>query len=284
MDIHFSRCNIEARHSSHLGQAELVNYSWNNPVDSVGTNDFSILQLCLLPIPKSSRACFTEHWQKNRFENFGSLSLLPAGQVVHCKSDQRKQSSVFCGFDPQAIEEYAGQAVAWDDYPLERLLDINSPRLKYLLTQLHEELRAPGFGSDIMTELIMGQVVIELFRYLSGQLEKQSNGGLSSRNLQLIEQRVAEDPAPPSIGELARLCQLSTRHLSRAFRVNKGISIGAYIAEWRIRHAKLLLESGASIKSVAYSVGFSAPSNFTAAFQRETGKTPTQFLRQLGRI
>nr|NIQ00855.1 AraC family transcriptional regulator [Nitrospinaceae bacterium] len=67
------------------------------------------------------------------------------------------------------------------------------------------------------------------------------------------------------------------RQLTRAFRVSRGRSIGSYIAGHRVDHAKRLLASGMSVKAVAFETGFSASSNFTTAFVRETGETPRQY-------
>ena len=283
MRHHHSSRTIEAKHKTELGQVALVNYSWDEPIDVTGASDLHILQLCLLPLPKTSEARFEQHWGDNRFESFGPISLLPARQTVHCRSELRQQKSVFCGFDQAAIENWMEQRIDWEHYPFEQLLDIKNSKLRNLLLGVCEELSRPNFGSEIMVELITGQVVVELCRHLAGLNETKAYGGLSARNLRLIEERVSEQVLPPSIRELADLCDLSTRHLSRAFRTSRGLSIGEYISEWRIHHAKQLLASGTSVKSVAYSVGFSAPSNFTTAFVRETGVTPTQYLRQVRR-
>lgn len=281
MEHHISSCNIEAKYRSKAGQVELVNYSWDQPIDVKGQCNFHILQFCLLPLPETSKACFEEHWGKSRFESFGQISLLPAGQVVHCRSSIRQHKSVFCSFKNNQLEEWLEQTIDWDHYPFEKLLNIGNARLRNLLQYISEELESPGFHSDTVIELATGQVVIELSRHLSSLKEQKTVGGLSSRNLRMIEQRLSEDALPPSIEELANLCSLSGRHLSRAFHVSKGRSLGDYITEWRIHHAKRLLATGCSVKAVAYSVGFSAPSNFTTAFIRETGKKPSEFRRQI---
>ncbi len=110
-----------------------------------------------------------------------------------------------------------------------------------------------------------------------GLEEKQVAGGLPGWRLRLIDQRLHDEPMPPSLAELAELCRLSVRQLSRAFRASRGQSIGSYIAERRLDHARRMLTAGMSVKAVAYSTGFSAPSNFTAAFVRATGETPRQY-------
>lgn len=81
----------------------------------------------------------------------------------------------------------------------------------------------------------------------------------------------------PSLDELATLCNLSVRQLTRGFRVRRGYSIGEYVANSRINGAKRLLASGENIKAVAYLLGFSSPSAFSYAFRRATGMTPGEF-------
>lgn len=281
MGHHISSCNIEAKYQTQVGRVELVNYSWQEPIDIKGSCDFHILQFCLLPLPENSKACFAEHWGSHRFENFGQISLLPAGQTVHCRSSIQQHKSVYCSFKHSQLETWLEQTINWEHYPFEKLLNIGNARMRHLLQCISEELENPGFHSETLIELTTGQLVIELCRHLNSLTEQKVTGGLSARNLRLIDQRLSEETIPPTVEELAELCHLSSRHMSRAFSASKGRSLGDYITEWRIHHAKKLLASGKSVKAVAYSVGFSAPSNFTTAFVRETGKKPSEFRRQV---
>ena len=70
---------------------------------------------------------------------------------------------------------------------------------------------------------------------------------------------------------------MSTRHLTRAFKATKNQSLGAYIADFRMATARRMLMAGHSVKAVAYSVGFTSPSNFSTAFRNATGMTPSDF-------
>jgi AraC family transcriptional regulator len=67
------------------------------------------------------------------------------------------------------------------------------------------------------------------------------------------------------------------RQLTRGFRASRGFSIGSHIAASRVEYAKQLLKSDRCVKTVAYAMGFTAPSNFSAAFRRATGQTPRQY-------
>ncbi len=269
---------------SEMARVSLVEYNWDEPIDITGCASSYLLQLVFFPVRHVSKACFPDHWGKNRFERFGEISLLPPYERVHCITDLREQRSLCFHLDPTAVEQWTGRKADWSHYPLEKLLDISSSRIRNLLLTLSEELQSPGFGSDYLMEMVSGQLIIELSRYIGEMDENKVQGGLSARNLRLVEERVRGEARPPSIGELARMCNLSVRHLSRAFSASMGRSIGEYITEWRIEHARRLLASGSSIKSVSYEVGFSAPSNFSTAFLRETGESPTQYrLRAMGR-
>ena len=56
--------------------------------------------------------------------------------------------------------------------------------------------------------------------------------------------------------ELARLCNLSSRQLQRAFRRRFGRSPQDWLNELRIENAQQLLLSGETVKSVALNLGF----------------------------
>lgn len=257
---------------------------WDGPIDVQGTGKSHHLQLSLLPNSINARGCFMDHWSPHRFEPFGQVFFLPAQQTVRAISDCRKQISIVCSFEPEVVEQWLEQDIDWEKCRLENALDVANTRIRSLLFQIGEELRTPSFAGEAMIELMVAQTSIELSRYLMGLEEETLMGGLPAWRLRLIEQRLAEDSIPPSLTELAELCRLSVRHLSRAFKVSRGRSIGSYIAEHRINHAKRLLASGMSVKAVAYQTGFSAPSNFSAAFLRATGESPKQFrLRVTGK-
>jgi AraC family transcriptional regulator len=267
----------EAEMKIGLGHIELVHRYWYEPIDVVGTANAHRLELCLTPPSKNARGCFVEHWSPHRFERIGNVFLLPANQAVRAKSDCRQQQSLVCSFLPEAVAAWFEEDLLWTDARLQASLDIASPSVRSLLFRLGEEVRNPGFASTAMVESIASQIAIELARYCIGIEEQKATGGLSPWKLRLIDERLAEPGAPPSLSELATLCGLSVRHLTRAFRISRCRSIGSYITECSINQAKRLLASGVCIKSVAYSMGFNSPSNFSSAFRRATGETPREY-------
>ena len=70
-----------------------------------------------------------------------------------------------------------------------------------------------------------------------------------------------------------------------AFQKRYGIGISRYVTSVRVGHAReLLMYSRRSIKEIALDCGFSDQNYFSKVFLKETGKTPTQFRREEGRI
>jgi AraC family transcriptional regulator len=129
----------------------------------------------------------------------------------------------------------------------------------------------------MLVELLAAQMAIELARYCTAIRDTSTTGRLAPWRLRLIEERLAEVKEPPTLAELAALCKLSVRQLTRGFRASHGCSIGDHVAQSRLDNAKRLLATDQSIKAIAYSLGFSSPSSFSYAFRRAVGETPRQF-------
>ena len=266
-----------------FGRVQLVRQSWDERIDIHGVPDAHHLELSLLPRSANARGCFPERWGPHRFEPIGEMFLLPAHEAIHAISDCQHQHSVICRFDPAAVTEWFEDELQWTDGRLLASLDITSNNIRNLLFRIGEEIRNPGFASQAITELMAAQVAIEISRYCHAVEDTRPIGGLSPWRLRLIDERLNEDRITPTLEELATLCGLSVRHLTRAFRTSRGRSIGDYIADHRIDQAKQLLATGESIKAVAHALGFTAPSNFAAAFRRATGETPREYRQRANR-
>jgi AraC family transcriptional regulator len=232
----------------------------------------------MLPRSNVARGCFPEDWGPHRFERIGDLFLLPANHLVRAQSECRHQHSIVCSFAAEALESmWLANDIEWTASRLRASLDIPNSSIRSLLFRLGEETRDPGFASEAMIEMMTGQIAIELARYCLGVQDSRATGGLSRWRLQLIDERLAQEGTPPTLAELAGLCGISVRHLTRAFRVSRCRSIGDYIAEHRIDQSKQMLAAGQCVKAIAYSMGFSSPAAFSTAFRRATGEAPRQY-------
>ena len=89
---------------------------------------------------------------------------------------------------------------------------------------------------------------------------------------------IQDDPGGDvRLSEVARRIGASRRSLQRAFE-NEGMTFRSAVALARMRRAEVLLHEGARpVYEVAHRVGYRSKAEFTKAFKRHAGVTPTEF-------
>lgn len=81
-----------------------------------------------------------------------------------------------------------------------------------------------------------------------------------------------------SVEGIAKSLNCSASYISRIFKKETGISIGAYIIQQRLFRARhLLISSKMNIAEISRSVGYENPAYFTHLFRQSEGKTPRQY-------
>jgi AraC family transcriptional regulator len=256
------------------GEAPDTLVSWNN----------YYLDLSLTPRPANMRACYNDHWTPHHFRPVGDMFLVPPGELLHVRADGPvHHTSIVCEIDAAMLHEWLGFVPEWNDRRLEASLDMNSNSIRHKLRRLAEEARNPGLASARMCDLVAGQLAIEVGRFFEAIVEAPVTGGLAAWRLRLIDDRLKEMRVMPTLGELAELCSISVRQLTRGFRKSRGCTIGDYVAQSRIENAKRLLSDGHSIKSIAHALGYTSTSSFSYAFRRAIAMTPRQFLNRVYR-
>jgi AraC family transcriptional regulator len=245
-------------------------------------NDGYRLDLSLTPRSRNTKVSFERHWGPHRFERLGKVFMVPPGEVMRTRADSGNMTSVLCTLREQTLQDWFEQKFECSNRTLEASLDISSETIQRLIIRLGEEARNPGFASKALSEAMAVQVAIELSRYYEDAAANSGTGGLQPWRLKRIDERLREQREQPTLEELAKLCGLSVRQLTRGFRISRGCSVGEYIAQSRVENAKRLLAGGESVKSIAFSMGFSSPSSFCHAFRKATGNSPNQFRQQVG--
>ena len=235
------------------------------------------LDLSLTRRTPNARVSFRDRWSSHRFERPGKIFIVPPGEALRARSDGGRQASVVCLLRSDAICRWLERDIAWSNRLIEASLDVPGTCIPALLLRLGEEARHPGFASVALCEAIAVQVAVELGRYYLGIEDSTSAGGLPPWRLRLIEERLNDGGDAPTLTELAELCGLSTRQLTRGFRKSRGRSIGEYITHRRIETARGMLRGKGSVKTIAYAMGFRSPSSFCHSFRKATGQTPQHY-------
>ncbi|MGK6324800.1 helix-turn-helix domain-containing protein [Sphingomonas sp. DT-51] len=106
-------------------------------------------------------------------------------------------------------------------------------------------------------------------------------GALAPEKLRMAQALLMDEIGPvTSLAELARVCDLSPSHFSRAFKRATGKSPSAWLAQQRVARAKdLLLRGELSLTDIAYRCGFADQSHFTRSFSRSVGLPPGSWRR-----
>ena len=271
--------DVEAELRSPNALVQLVHYHFATPPDSMLRVEGKFrIELCLTARHRSSRACFRDHWRATRFERIGPLFLVPPAHDMLVRSDEQHPiDAIVCELNAQPTLGLFDRLPQATERHLLGSLDIRDARLRDLLLRLAEEAKHPGFASEILVESMATQMSIELFRHGNAISERDLHGGLAPWQLRRVDERLREVRETPTLAELAQSCGISVRHLTRVFHQSKGISIGSYVAEIQMEHAKELLAAGQSVASVANTLRFSSSSSFCSAFRRVMGVTPGRF-------
>lgn len=281
----YARPIFEAELTVPRAAARLARFAVDRPTNRVFRPDRYWIDMSLTPRPEKARGGYRERWGATRYEPLGEIFLVPPGEALHVRTEgASNQLSIVCEIEAEAVDRWLPGGVEWTERRLAASLDIIHPHMRACLFRLAEEARRPGAGSDTLASFVIGQLAIEVARYCAAIAEGPLVGGLASWRLRLIDERLRQPGPAPSLDELAELCSVSVRQLTRGFRASRGCSIGDHIAQTRIDVAKRRLDSAESIKAIAFELGFASPSSFSFAFRRATGSTPRQFrARQLQR-
>lgn len=149
-----------------------------------------------------------------------------------------------------------------------------------------ELLFAEGFtqrcGRQAALNGLMQYLLVLLLRHLmnAGAASNGLMAGLAEPRLARALTAMHERPESPwSLETLAQVAEMSRARFAHHFRMKVGMTPLEYLGHWRMSIARTLLRRGKAMKAVAPQVGYTSAAAFTRAFARETGQSPTDWLR-----
>jgi AraC family transcriptional regulator len=253
----------------------------DDPLDAVFRPSMAYLDLSLNRRSREGSGSFRrDDPARTAFGPLGESVLVPAGQTFYVRCGPMQRRVVCCMFETAWLDELRDWQ--WEPARLESCRDLRIPAVRVALLQLAQEALEPGFGGEVLAESLLQSMLVHIARHFRRFDERSTEADgtkLAPWQLRLIRERVeGASGASPGIVELARACRISSRHLSRIFKNSTGSTLGAFIADARIRQAKALLsQRDVMIKAVAFECGFNSPAAFGAAFRKVTGRTPSEY-------
>ncbi|CAN7652147.1 helix-turn-helix transcriptional regulator [Phenylobacterium sp. LjRoot219] len=254
-------------------QVWLENYVSIAPIHGVfHSSQHAFLELTFRR-PRPCGGSFYEKWGSKRSEPVGQALFIPPDVPLLGACPPGPIVKLACLLDAALFEELPADL---SDRALQHCLDLRAPNVLRSLQQIYIELSQPKLGGHLMVEAQLVLASVELVRHLH-QFATDKRGGLPDWKVRIIEERLRADEPPPTVAELAQLCNMSARHLARAFSQENGHSISAHVRAACLERAqKMLAEGDLTLKEIAAKLGFSSRSTFSAAYRRQTGRSPLQ--------
>jgi len=149
------------------------------------------------------------------------------------------------------------------------------------LMEIHHECRREIRLLDDKSRLALDSLHTLLDTLLSRSMQRTNHRPPSAMCLELAIQWMHENMKKQNpVASVCDYLHLSASTLDRIFRRHLAESPYVYYQRLRMKHARELLRSGlASVKEVAYNLGYRHPNNFSRAFKMFTEEKPRVHLK-----
>lgn len=164
--------------------------------------------------------------------------------------------------------------------------EVAAARLGALLATLGDEEGADRPGRSMMLDRLLEMILIEALRYRPDEIRDHRSSllaGLADPKIGQALRVMHEDTKRPwTLAALAREVGMSRSAFAARFAQLVGVPPIEYLANWRMTLAKSALASAeAPMIEIAEMAGYQSVSAFSTAFKRETGLSPTSYVRSL---
>jgi AraC family transcriptional regulator len=209
----------------------------------------------------------------------------PRELPFHVRNDGGQQQLLFCALNDSQFPDEFRELGRDPDLVAQLGFNIKDAHVQRALIRLFHEAINPGFGATTLSEALLLMGLVDLSRYFEQQrrsIETSRTSSLAPWQLRRVFERLADDSMlPPAVTELATLIGVSRRHLARAFKASTGRTVAATVAETQLTRARRYLAGDAPLKEIAHRLGFGDHSSFSAAFRRATGRSPSDYRREV---
>ena len=137
-------------------------------------------------------------------------------------------------------------------------------------------------------EIFAGISQNEVVKYLGSSLTKSQVEDHKNRLIALFSTKKPYLNPQLSLNDLAEELSVPSKHLSQVINQSFHKSFFDFVNSYRVKEFQQILRDSnddqLTVLEVMYEVGFNSKSSFNTAFKKETGKTPSQFRKSIGKI
>lgn len=244
--------------------------------------DHYMVTMAITPRPPGAWATLTEPESPAAM---GELMLIPPGYAQRGGFEPQRglRRDIFCLFPQCRFEDLMGGQIDWSRESLGATSDIRDPHIKTATRRLAQEAISPGMAASVLSDSLAVTLAVDMRRYFGRRRSEpeEATYRLSPKQLALIRDYIyARADQELRLVQVAQLCGLSVRHLTRAFKGATGLTLAGHVGEIRMEIAKdLLVNTRLPQKAIASKVGFTSISSFSNAFRRLIGVTPRAYRR-----
>lgn len=168
------------------------------------------------------------------------------------------------------------QSPRFDDAP-ELKAPIIIPRFSQSVSQFRTILMEYSMRGELSAPILSARLkllILSIVRELR-QSEARATIGLAARILEYVQENYREQISYDTLGEHFHMSPI---YLNRIFKKHLRVSLHEYLLNYRISAAETMLRSsGAGVKEVAHSSGFTDVAHFSKSFKRITGYSPKDY-------
>lgn len=233
------------------------------------------------------------YWQQaNEMRELTSGSTLVMTGRAHGRMRASQLSEVAISYSCLEPDKLTGLLSLSEQHSLKKAANGNRPPLRMLhgddpIAGRFMELCATQNGVSPSMRLQLLQIFIDLFKgEMVEEVVEDDGPDLDSRARlrQFLRETVGAEFTELSLSDLAPRMRCSTRHLSRLFRREMGMSFREKQTELRLNKAcELLATSNAKVVDVAVTSGFQSNSLFSLMFKKHFGISPGKWREQNSR-
>jgi len=178
--------------------------------------------------------------------------------------------------DRELLEEVAdGPEGSLSDHPL---FQRRSRRIGFELQQLRARFLQSATSADASGPALEERMVALLRAALNTETRTSEPSRATRRLIRRTKEFLEANMAGPiRLADVARAVGASPAYLTDVFRRVEGIPLHGYLTQLRLARALVELQHANDLTTLAFSLGFSSHSHFTATFRRAFGCTPSQF-------
>lgn len=177
------------------------------------------------------------------------------------------------------------------DYSVNEALHMNEKEREIVVSILKRiKSETENTGDEVQNDILVSYLSL-LLKYCQRFYNRQfltrkiSNNDILSKFDSFLKEYFEEElqmsNGLPTVSVCAdRLC-MSVNYFSDLIKKMTGESAGRHIRGFIIRLIKNELASGLSVAEAAYKLGFEYPAHLSRMFKKETGMTPTEYIRSL---